>query len=107
MLKRSGASVSASSAVSTRAWASASSARIRRCSISARAIGLENRRSGRRKSDRALPPPSAGSLVLGQILGGLAGSVAGARLRQGQRELGRLEQRARNSRVGRALELER
>src|SRR5215471_3259668 len=40
MLKRSGASVSASSAVSTWACASPSSARIRRCSISAR-LGLE------------------------------------------------------------------
>ncbi len=34
----------------------------------------------------------AGPWMLGQILGGLADTVAGARLRQGQREVGRLEQ---------------
>ena len=56
MLKRSGAKVSASSAVSTRACASASSASERRCSISARAIGLLNGRSGSRSSNGSLLP---------------------------------------------------
>src|SRR5919108_461896 len=53
MLKRSGAIVSALSALSTLAWASPSSARMRRCSTSARAIGFANGRSGRRNSNPA------------------------------------------------------
>ena len=107
-MKRSGAIDSASSAVSTRSLASASSARLRRCSISARASGLTNGRSGSRSSCGVERPSllassratsvidhvDAGPRMLGQILGGLADAVAGARLRQHQREVRRARRAA-------------
>ena len=80
MLNFSGAMVSASSAVSTCGLASASSARLRRCSISARATGLVKGRSGSRirgLGRPSLPPSSArrrhrhvgaGPGMLGEIL---------------------------------------
>ena len=55
-MKRSGAIESASSAISTFGFASASSARMRRCSISARASGLTNTRSGSLNSVGVLDP---------------------------------------------------
>ena len=107
----SGASASASSAVMTSGRAWASSARLRRCSISARASGLVKTRSGRRNANGSLlpslPPSSraierhhhvgAGPGMIGQILDGLADAVLGARLRQDEREIGRPEQRMRPS----------
>src|SRR5262249_27800027 len=113
MLNCSGAKVSASSAVSTLAWASASSASIRRCSTSARAIGLENGRSGRRNSNASLwpsLPASSGAVkmmdtsprrrMLGQIFGALSDAVFRARLWQHQREVGRVVERPRRMAVG-------
>ena len=81
---------------------------MRRCSISARAIGLLNGRSGRRNSNGALWPFVAGLVargqyhrhvdagpgMLGQILRGLPDAIAGARLRQHQREVGRARRAA-------------
>ena len=68
ILNFSGAQVSASSAVSTSACASPSSARLRRCSISERATGLVNARSGSRKSIGSvvpsLPPSSRAISVI-------------------------------------------
>ena len=52
----SGAIISASSAVKTSEFLLASSARMRRCSISARASGLVNSRSGRRMLNGSLLP---------------------------------------------------
>src|SRR6516225_7285923 len=114
MLKRSGAKVSASSAVSTLAWASASSASIRRCSTSARAIGLENGRSGRRNSNAELWPslpassraikiiatsvPAQGCSVKSLVLCPTPFLVP--RLRQHQREVGRVVERSRRVAVG-------
>src|SRR5215831_17664033 len=114
MLNCSGAKVSASSAVSTLAWASPSSASIRRCSTNARAIGLENGRSGRRNSNAVLWPslpassravkiiatsvPAQGCSV--KSLGALSDPVLGARLRQHQREVGRVVERSRRVAVG-------
>jgi hypothetical protein len=82
---------------------------MRRCSISARASGLVNSRSGSRMLNGSLLPFVAG-LVLGrqrqrnvgagvgvfaEVLDRLADAVAGARIRQRQRKLRRVEQRPR------------
>ncbi len=109
----SGAMVSASSASSTRGFASASSARSRRCSIKARASGLPKGRSGNcmsNGSERPSLPPSSAPAASGRRRRrprdvrrdpqGLADAVAGACLRQRERHVGRAIERTRGVEVG-------
>src|ERR1700693_3475558 len=114
----SGAMANASSAISTTSRASASSASSRRCSLMARASGIERKLApllddgaGEQVGERALRQPElvrrAGALVVGlvagderhrhlgagpgmvaQVLGGLADAVLDPRLRQRQRHFG-------------------
>ncbi len=86
---------------------------MRRCSISARASGLVNSRSGSRMLNGSLLALIAGLVlgrqrqrdvgagigILAEILHGLADAVAGPRIRQHQRKLRRIEQRPRFGRV--------